>query len=51
MTLVFDVVVGSMFTGFVLYDSLFTIGLQDRVDSFGVIVVPSLPLALDVVVF
>lgn len=51
MTLVFDVVVGPMFTGFVFYDSLFTIGLQKCVNSFGVIMVPGFPLTLNVVVF
>lgn len=51
MTLVFDIVVGTMFTGFVFYDSLFAIWLQECVHSFGVVVIPSLPLALDVMVF
>lgn len=51
MTFVFDVVVGPMFAGFVFYDSLLTVGLEEGVHSFGLIVVTCLPLALDVVVF
>lgn len=51
MTLVFDVVVGTMFTGLVFHDPLLTVRLEERVDTLGVVMVPRLPLALDVVVF
>lgn len=51
MTFVLDVVVGPMFACFVFYDSLLTVGLEEGVHSFGLIVVAGFPLTLDVVVF
>lgn len=51
MTLVFDVVVGAVLPSLVLDDPLLAVGLQEGVNPFGVVVVPRLPLTLDVVVF
>lgn len=51
MTLVLDVVSGSVLVSFILYNTLVTIGLQQGVHSLGVVTVSRLPLALDIVVF
>lgn len=51
MTLVFDVVPGTVLVGLVLHNALVAIGLKKGVHSLGVVSIPRLPLALDVVVF
>lgn len=51
MTLVLDVVAGTVLVGLVFHNTLVAIGLEEGVHSLGVVPIPCLPLALDVVVF
>lgn len=50
MTLVLDVVAGTVLVGLVFHNALVAIGLEEGVHSLGVVPIPCLPLALDVVV-